>query len=206
MIAVIGDVHGQYDPLCRLERRLPEDAVRIFVGDLFDRGPNSREVYEHLQDRPHQRVMGNHDQQLLDVLSGIEPDMDPDDWLELYGGQATMDSFGGRFEPLFVAFLATTPLFLETEGLLVVHAGIAPGIPLEQQRREDLLWIREEFYLAADHGYPGTVVFGHTPFPKVFRGRRRVGCDTGAGQGERLSAVLFEGGKYVGSLSEPVDR
>lgn len=204
MIAVIGDVHGRYNSLRKIERRLPRDAERIFAGDLFDRGPQSREVYEFLVDLPHRRVMGNHDQQLFDVLSGHEPDMDPQDWLEDYGGQATVDSFGDHFPPAITDFLQVAPLYIETEGLLVVHAGIVPRIPLRLQERAALLWIREEFFLSADHGYPGTVVFGHTPFPKVFLGRRRVGCDTGAGDGNRLTAVLFEEGQYKGAISEPV--
>lgn len=204
MIAVIGDVHGQYDALRRLERRLPRDAERVFVGDLFDRGPKSREVYEFLHDLPHRRVRGNHDQQLIDVLNRREGDMTLEGWLYDNGGKATVSSFQGKFPTDLAEFLDAVPLYVEVDGLLVVHAGIRPMVSLSRQDPFDLLWIREEFYDAPDHGYPGTVVFGHTAFERVWFGRQRVGCDTGAGQDHQLSAVLFEDGVSRRVVSEAI--
>lgn len=203
-VAVIGDVHGQYETLRRLNKRLPRSAERVFVGDLFDRGPQSREVYEFLRDLPHRRVRGNHDQQLLDVLHGREGDMGMECWLADNGGKATVNSFRESFPADLTEFLEAAPLYIEIDGLLVVHAGIRPMVSLSRQDPFDLLWIRAEFYDAPDHGYPGTVVFGHTPLERVWVGQRRVGCDTGAGAGHSLSAAIFEDGVFQEAISEAV--
>ncbi len=77
-------------------------------------------------------------------------------------------------------------------GYLFVHAGIRPGIPLEQQSREDLLWIRKDFLDYRD-AHPFVVVHGHTPtrLPEMLD--NRVGIDTGAFATGRLTCAVFEG-------------
>lgn len=206
VIAVIGDVHGQAAALVSLTQKLPPDAQVVTVGDLFDRGPESFEVYEIVRKmesrgrgrRRWRRVLGNHDEELLCHLQGREGAMR--DWPR-QGGAETLASFHGRWPPDLAAWLAATPLYLELPGLLVVHAGIRPEVPLARQAREDLLWIREEFYAAYDHGYPATVVFGHTLMRRAWyeAERRMVAVDTGAGIGRRLTAALFEDdGRFLG--------
>ena len=77
-------------------------------------------------------------------------------------------------------------------GYLFVHAGIRPGIPLEQQSREDLLWIRKDFLECRD-AHPYVVVHGHTPsrLPEMLD--NRIGIDTGAFATGRLTCAVFEG-------------
>ena len=80
-------------------------------------------------------------------------------------------------------------LYFEASPYLFVHAGVRPGVGLVGQSPEDLLWIREEF-LSAEHGFPSTVVFGHTPLRDVWFGpRRKIGLDTGCGKGGFLTAL-----------------
>lgn len=127
-----------------------------------------------------------------------------DTWLHHNGGRATVSSFGNRFPPEMVDFLEQTPYYLEVDGILVVHGGIRPGVPLSNQHPEDLMWIRSDFYEASDHGYPGIVTFGHTPVGEVTQGPRWVACDTGAGYGRNLSAAIFEDGAFKAAISVPV--
>lgn len=71
---------------------------------------------------------------------------------------------------------------------LFVHAGIRPGIPLEEQDPGDLLWIRDAFRLA-DAVFQKTVVFGHTVLPEPLLARDRIGIDTGAVFGGRITGI-----------------
>lgn len=92
-------------------------------------------------------------------------------------------------------WLRATPLSWQDGGYLFVHAGIRPGLPPEQQEAEDLTGIRQPFWGGGD-ALPYTVVFGHTPTHKMgadpgelWFGRDRIGIDTGAKHGHRLTLV-----------------
>ncbi|SFO90892.1 metallophosphoesterase family protein [Tranquillimonas alkanivorans] len=90
-------------------------------------------------------------------------------------------------------FLASLQLYHATEELLFVHAGIRPGLPLERQVEDDLIWIRDGFLDdSSDHGR--LVVHGHTVVPEPMHLGNRVALDTGAGYGDPLTAAVFEGG------------
>ena len=76
-----------------------------------------------------------------------------------------------------------------SEDFFCVHAGIRPGVSLADQTREDLLWIREEFF-AHPHDLPYTVIYGHTPFREVdFHLPFKIGIDTGLVYGGKLSCL-----------------
>ena len=70
-----------------------------------------------------------------------------------------------------------------------------PGIPLEQQREEDVLWIREEF-LQSEASFGRIVVHGHTISRDPDVRRNRIGIDTGAYMSERLTALVAEGTEW----------
>jgi serine/threonine protein phosphatase 1 len=75
---------------------------------------------------------------------------------------------------------------------LFVHAGIRPGIPIEQQDPNDLIWIRHEFLNSAkDHGK--FIVHGHTPVPHPDIRRNRINIDTGAWRSGTLTCIAIEG-------------
>lgn len=224
---LVSDIHGQFLAFQKALQEVsfsPEQGDRLYVlGDMIDRGPESREVLQNLfalrQSYPHQVILlkGNHEQMLEDWLRGQG---NPDIYLRYNGGDATIRSFLGN-DPLRRSFvsgtpssdiqeaarhailsrypdllplLSTLPLYVElpadaqsgAPAALLVHAGIRVGIPLSQQRRDDLLWIREPFYEQYDGNLP--IVFGHTPVDKLpgYRGpgpwRRGalVGIDGGA--------------------------
>ncbi|MDF0601307.1 metallophosphoesterase family protein [Psychromarinibacter sp. C21-152] len=223
----IGDIHGQRDMLRAAHARVAADRRRcgdvdaplVHLGDLTDRGPDSRGVIEDLvrgiaEGEPWHVIRGNHDQLFLDFLS-FEGEDDPRRDTALYwlrpnlGGSATMASYGVDPDPRrdleavqadagaavpqsHRALLENMPYVHETEDLICVHAGIRPGIPLDRQDPDDLVWIRFEFLESTrDHGR--LVVHGHTPAEAPENHGNRINLDTGAGYGRPLTAAVFEG-------------
>lgn len=205
---VVGDVHGCREELGRLLDALPlGDADElVFLGDYVDRGPDSSGVVAILVDlvaaRPRTTCLrGNHEAMLLDYLAEARSYGDA---FVVNGGRQTAASYdvAGHLTPSALreavpaahrAFLAATPLWHRCPDVLCVHAGIRPGVPLEEQAAEDLLWIREEF-LEHPHGLDATVVFGHTPYREIvadFPGK--LGIDTGCVYGGKLTAVELPG-------------
>lgn len=220
-VYAIGDVHGRADLLRPLLRWIREDNDRrggdpqvhvVFLGDLIDRGPDSAGVLTMLADGHEplgQRhvLRGNHEEMLLDILDGQLSQAG--DWLD-YGGTDTVQSYGidpalcWRDRPAFaaalaeaipaehVAFLRATVSQVRIGDYLFVHAGIRPGVALDDQSTRDLRWIRGEFLDSrADHGM--IVVHGHTVTPTVEFRPNRIGIDTGAYASGRLTALGLEG-------------
>lgn len=89
-------------------------------------------------------------------------------------------------------FLQGLPLTYQTDDLLFVHAGLAPGVPLDAQDVEDLLWIRGDWLIdPRDHG--ALVVHGHTALDNPQHHGNRLNIDGGAGYGRPLHPVLIAG-------------
>jgi len=201
-VFAVGDVHGCREELVRLLEALPLDEHDrlVFLGDYVDRGPDSAGVVSALLElataRPSTTFLrGNHEDMLLDYL---RPHPRYGDAFLMNGGRATAASYGAgegamalaeSLPPAHLDFLHRTELMYRSPGVVCVHAGIRPGVPLEQQVAEDLLWIREEF-LRAPHGLDATVVFGHTPHRDVVTHLAgKLGIDTGCVYGGALTAV-----------------
>ncbi|MEL7029807.1 MAG: serine/threonine protein phosphatase, partial [Pseudomonadota bacterium] len=133
-------------------------------------------------------------------------------WLE-YGGLETLHSYGvhcvrssadtASFEQArdeldaalpdsHRAFLDQLEVSVEYGDYFFVHAGVKPGVPLEEQQEEDMLWIRDEF-LRADSKPEKVIVYGHTPSESPVDKSWRIGVDTGAYMTGRLTAVALQG-------------
>ncbi|MBT8454754.1 MAG: serine/threonine protein phosphatase [Alphaproteobacteria bacterium] len=223
-IYAIGDIHGQLEMLEAAHERIADDRARtgddaapvVHLGDLVDRGPDSRGVIAYLIDgiaagQPWIAIKGNHDQMFRDQLRDEPVGRAPfDAWMSAnMGGGATMASYGvtprswatsrrqrrelaDTVPEAHVAFLDGLPAYHETPHLLFVHAGIRPGLPLSDQIEEDLMWIRYDFLDdPRDHG--PLVVHGHTPVDAPMHCGNRVNLDSGAGFGRPLTAAVFEG-------------
>ena len=95
------------------------------------------------------------------------------------------------FAPDHLALLRGLPVTHRAGGYLFVHAGIRPGVPLDAQGREDLLWIREPF-LSFDGDLGCVVVHGHTPIPAPLVRPNRIDIDTGAYLGGELTCAVLE--------------
>jgi serine/threonine protein phosphatase 1 len=218
---VIGDVHGRLDLLERLLAEIERDLVEqpspktllVFLGDLIDRGPHSAQVIERLRTYgvPGLRtvfLLGNHEEVLLRILAGDAALITQWRW---FGGAECLESYG--VEPSAIAQLddqaalealrAAIPKehaefigsFVDTCGFgdyLFVHAGIRPGVLVEEQVQSDLRWIREPFLLDdTDHGC--VVVHGHTISEEIDERQNRIGIDTGAYRTGVLTALVIEG-------------
>lgn len=218
---VVGDIHGRLDLLDQLlamihdelERRPAARTRLVFVGDLIDRGPKSAQVIERL--RTYRRhgvrplfLLGNHEEVLLRILAGDKTLIES--WLK-FGGLQCLESYG--VDPILVrskepeelvriiqqAIPAKHAEFLKSfidscrfGDYLFVHAGIRPGVELDQQRQTDLRWIREPFLFDdTDHGF--VVVHGHTIRTEVEERPNRIGIDTGAYRTGVLTALAIEG-------------
>ena len=199
----IGDIHGCLDKVQRLLEVLRYDPAAdrlLFLGDYIDRGPASKGVLElmlRLQAENSRNVflMGNHEENFLLYVRACLEDPGEPSWLAepffAGGGASTLRSYHPSlrdpYDPQLLhaipeahlGFLASLPLCWTDAAYIAVHAGVRPGIPLEQQQANDLLRIRRPF-LQAPHGLGKCVVFGHTPFREVRREADKVGIDTGA--------------------------
>ena len=219
---VVGDIHGRLDLLLRLHDRICEDAQKapagerrvIFLGDYIDRGPSSRDVLEFLIKAragrlPATHLLGNHEAMLLQFLEDRSVGAE---WLA-YGGRATLMSYGIDLkgegtadQKLALAqralnenlparhkeFLQGLPTHATWGDYYFVHAGVRPGIPLEEQADSDLIWIRDEFLASQDfHGK--IVVHGHSYQTEPEVRANRIGIDTGAYATGRLTCVVLEG-------------
>jgi serine/threonine protein phosphatase 1 len=217
-VYAIGDIHGRVDLLDRLHGQIeadlktaPEKAVIVYLGDYVDRGPDSAAVIERLSRARFPGVqtvalLGNHEDMLLQFL---DAPYGASLWLT-NGGDATLRSYKVRvpasFDELLLtqrALLGALPrhhkLFLmdlveqvQFGDYLFVHAGIKPGLPLDRQSREQMIWIRDVFLDSeADHGV--IVVHGHTIVHTVEWRENRIGVDTGAYTTGHLTALVLEG-------------
>lgn len=195
------------------------DAKIVFLGDYTDRGPDSRGVINRLLDGQAQGrnwsfIMGNHDRMFSWFMQDY-PRHEAYLPTELYwlhprlGGDTTLASYGvdftGRTRMLEVhrmaqdavpdrhlVFLRGLPLSFETDDLFFVHAGIRPGVALDKQDEEDLIWIRKEFHDATT-AHPKLIIHGHTPVETATHYGNRINLDTAAGYGKPLTVAVFEG-------------
>jgi diadenosine tetraphosphatase ApaH/serine/threonine PP2A family protein phosphatase len=199
---IIGDIHGclaEFERLLRLAELGPDDVI-ISVGDLVAKGPDSQGVVALARERKVLSVRGNHDEAVLRhrgaTLAGNEPpplkrahravveSLKEEDW----------------------QYLAATPLWLRLPafGVLVVHAGMVPGVSVEQQKPEDLLTMRavkpdgsasskleEGPRWASLWQGPERVIFGHDAVSGLQIERFATGLDTGCVYGGALTAVLL---------------
>lgn len=223
-VYAIGDVHGRLDLLedvfgkiDRQEFDSPSERnLTILLGDMIDRGPDSRGVVNQILARSRRHWMlamrGNHEQYLLDFLE--DPDiLEP--WGPL-GAFNTLLSYGLRpsraptpeqrrelsqalcasMPPGHLAFFQNLPISFSCHGYFFAHAGVRPGVALDKQTPEDLLWIRDEF-LSHRGPFERVIIHGHTPViaPEILP--HRINIDTGAYATGRLTCAMLEGNEVV---------
>lgn len=216
-IFAVGDIHGRLDllePLIEDIGASPHyhaDSRIVFLGDYVDRGPAVAGVLERLssladEDFDPVFLVGNHE---LGMLAFLDDPEHEDLWL-YWGGVETALSYGVRglgsvadagfrrhlrdqlaasVPAHHIAFLKSLKLYHIELGTLFVHAGIRPGVPLEEQTVEDLTFIRYEF-LDDERKHPWYVVHGHTPVPQPDIRPNRANIDTGAFSTGILSCLV----------------
>lgn len=220
----IGDIHGQLGKLQAAHALIaadgagPDDVI-VHVGDLVDRGPDSRGVIDYLmagqtRGEPWVVLKGNHDRMFAGFVGNptyADPGLRSDlSYLHpKIGGGATLASYGvlnaadrplapvwaetqAAVPPAHVAWLLALPIRFARDEALFVHAGIDPDVPLADQVEDRLLWIREPFLSdTRDHG--PLIVHGHTVVEQATHYGNRLNIDSGAAYGGPLSAVVIEG-------------
>ncbi|WP_396274303.1 metallophosphoesterase family protein [Hyphomonas sp.] len=102
------------------------------------------------------------------------------------------NEFRVRLPTEHLNFLQSLKTYYTAGDYLFVHAGLRPGVSLEDQTRRDMLWIREEF-LEDTAPFAQMIVHGHTPMDAVHHDDRRIGLDTGAFLTGRLTAARLIG-------------
>jgi serine/threonine protein phosphatase 1 len=213
-IYAVGDVHGCLERLVTLHEMIAEDlanrpvetATLIHLGDYVDRGPESAQVVDWLLAGPPVaatgivNLMGNHEHLLLNAVASGEGEA-AEVWLSNGGADSLMSwgisrttpqaDWASRIPVSHLLFLRDLATHVQIGPYLFVHAGVRPGVPLPQQSRHDLLWIREPFLSSKeDHGF--VVVHGHTPRQEPMVRPNRIGIDTGAVMGGALTCVVLE--------------
>jgi hypothetical protein len=199
---VVGDLHGCYDELMALIRRVGLGASDrlVCVGDLIVKGEKSREVLDLFrEDARFSSVIGNHDRALLEYWKGSRS-LD-----DLKPAQAECARQLEEGRELYASYLESLPGYIDLGSHVVVHAGLRPGVPLAEQSLEDLTALRT---LGPDREsregtpwyevYDGEqmALFGHWPAGEPRRGPRAIGLDTGCVYGYKLTAYVVETGEF----------
>ena len=220
-VYAIGDIHGRADLLDQLLAKIDaDDAARgsadtqiVFLGDLPDRGPGSRQVIERAMALAAAKpttvfIKGNHEELMIRVWDGDRPTAAT---FHRAGGRETLISYGippeqydswdlgdvteaaSRVVPqAHIDFLRAFRAAYRLGDYFFTHAGVRPGIALDDQDEKDLRWIRGDFIESgADFG--AVVVHGHTIRDEVEERANRIGIDTGAYATGRLTALGLEG-------------
>ena len=221
-VYAIGDVHGCISQLRQLHRTILADAANIegaklivLLGDYVDRGVDSAGVLDFLLSGVPEGfsricLAGNHEVMMLDHIADPRPG---DRWLD-FGGFETLISYGIDTSVYMSAgvkdrkgmlqshipfqhqsFLRNLPVFLSLPGLVLVHAGIRAGVPLEDQEEDDLLWIRDQGGDEQLEVDGPLLVHGHTPMPEPRITGRNINIDTGAFATGILTAVRIRPGE-----------
>lgn len=202
---IIGDVHGCIDELRALLDNLDagqSDRI-VFVGDLVAKGPDSQAVVQLARELGAEAVVGNHEEHILRARRSPDPERP----LKPHH-QSVLDALTPEDWAWLEALPTTLPI--DAHDVLVVHAGLVPGVPLEDQRRDLLLNLRSitadgEPSKRVDGGEPWAsrwtgpqhVVFGHDAIRKLQRHRFATGLDTGCVYGGELTALVLPEWKLV---------
>lgn len=223
---MIGDIHGRSDRLAELLDRIPPDIAVFVMGDVCDRGPDTRGVIDLLLARGARGVRGNHEEWLIRWSSG--QGFDAFALSRAMGGAATLRSYGvDPSRPSAIAaawevvphahraWLATLPIAMALtvgiESYWLVHAGIptwrsylgraAPEvIPwLVAEHPDDLLWPANEPSDLPWLDHP--IIMGHIPLERPYSSPGVIAVDTGCGKGEDapLTAVILPERRFVSS-------
>lgn len=219
---IIGDVHGCASTLHAIIKRTEPEIGKdrlVFLGDLFDRGPDSREVFQTVQKLQKEfgedfiLLCGNHEDYLLQPRLTRRQRMI---W-ENVGRQATVNSFreaGEAMESTIPWLSKYTHLFWKTERFQCVHA----GIKIDPPEVNDVQTLVHDHDIVPENRYNGLLtVTGHIALERAMwfagdgetteeigDGEKRnlpetgVLCiDTGCGKGGRLTAMIVEGNEYT---------
>ena len=237
-VILVGDVHGCFDELQDLLAKIawnPRNDTVVLLGDLVNKGPKSCEVVRWARHHAVYAVRGNHDDSALAVVRrrGKYDPSSPDHTDEVARSMSESGKWAWTkdLSTEDIEWMEQLPYSISIPSLdiLAVHAGIVPGVPLEQQRRKDLTSMRnlevvanqslddrKVFYRAKETTTknstawaklwegPTHIVFGHDAVRRLQREAFATGLDTGCLYGGHLSALLLPSNEVCSVKSKKI--
>lgn len=206
---VIGDIHGCYSALERLLDKIapiPGKDTIVILGDMVNRGPDSSKILDTLialrQKNYHViTIKGNHEFMFLDYLSGKNQN-----FFLINGGEITLKNYYitnpflkkslDKIPGSHIQFLHNLLPYWEDDTHIYVHAGLKPGVKLIKQSTDWLYWARYNF-IDTQYDFGKKVIFAHTPFKKPLIQENKVGIDTGAVYGGKLTCLILPDFEFV---------
>lgn len=205
-IIAIGDIHGCHQEFSELLTRLeltPDDQL-ILLGDLVNRGPDSRRVIDLARQHRALSLLGNHELRLLNFRRTRDPSF-------LKEADALTHAI---LRPEDWAYLEAMPLTHEIPNLntVFVHGGFLPSEPWSSQPANIVTRIQvidplgkprkradcPTGQLWADRwSGPPFVVYGHTPRPEIYKLKWSVGIDTACVMGGHLTAYILPEKRFI---------
>jgi len=211
-LAIIGDIHGEYNKLELLFKRVNlSNRKIIIIGDIINRGSNSKSVIDNLilksKDYEIELLLGNHE---ISLFSFIENN----DFFHfaLLGGIATIKSYIkepiiGDVHNLFLKYfpeshyklIKSAKLFYEDDNLIISHMGLSPS-DVKDRSLQNMVLNSHKSLFDTKINIPKTIIFGHyTQFNfKPFIDENKICLDTGSGyKNGKLSLLLFPEMKII---------
>lgn len=205
-LIAVGDIHGCHVEFAELLTRLEltRDDRLVLLGDLVNRGPDSRRVIELAREHHARALLGNHELRLLKFRR-------TGDKKSLKNGD--LDTFQ-QLRPEDWDFLERMPLTFEEPELntVLVHGGFLPTEPWQKQPADVVTRIQ----VIEPDGRPAKradapdappwadlwsgppfVVYGHTPRREIYKLKWSVGIDTGCVLGGYLTALVLPEKRFV---------
>ena len=224
-VYAIGDIHGCAAQLASLHAKIAQDLARrpiasallLHIGDYVDRGVDTKGVIDRLVNgspipgTEMVNLMGNHENTMIEALNGERAAAT--DWL-FTGGRPSLKSYGAdpdspretwrqHVPDSHMRFLRELKLMHREGEYVFVHGGVRPGVPLEQQARDDVLRMRQPF-LYSEMKFGAVVVHGHSPVKAPVIRHNRIAIDTGAVFGGEMTCLVLESGQLGFLTAEPV--
>jgi serine/threonine protein phosphatase 1 len=137
---VVGDIGGQYEAFKKLIEKINSKSQVILLGDLNDRGPQSKEVIQYAIDNKHNLVQSNHGHMMVDYYYGETGYYEPKLWVDYNGGKQTLLSYGITMEDHY-----------EMYGAIKRASGVLP--------KEHIDYLRDASYSIIDDKF----LFTHAP-------------------------------------------
>jgi hypothetical protein len=205
-LIAIGDIHGchvEFADLLDRIRPAAEDRI-VLLGDLVNRGPDSRKVIDLARDCRALSLLGNHELRLLKYRRTGD---------KKYVKDTDLNTFA-QLRPADWTYLEAMNLTFEEPALntVFVHGGFLPGMPWQKQPAEVVTRIqvvdregrpakraeRPEAPVWADlWSGPPFVVYGHTPREEIYKLKWSAGIDTGCVLGGHLTAFILPEKRFV---------
>lgn len=194
----IGDVHGCFEELQLLLEKVEFNKKKdrlIFLGDLINKGPFSREVVAFVRGGGHECILGNHE---LGFLRSLK---DPSYFKR--GFKKFYESMEAREREEVIEWIENLPLYIEEKDFICIHGGLEPDVPLAEQNPRVATRIRTWGGDVKELNNPDNppwhkfyegekpIIYGHWAMQGLWQTKNTFGMDSGCVWGNHLSALIW---------------